>query len=469
MADAIIYNCIWIKHAPIRSIGAHQIADWLRKWGYSIKVIDFCNFMTTDELYQLTIKHLDKNTKFIGVNSTFWAEVLYTTANFDIHGKPTTIEPQWIVNLRERLSSYKIDWVLGGVYANFPSNLFKYQWLCFSGFAEDSILQYMEERTNKTRKVELFDIVTQQSRFTLDCSIKNTEVLPIELSRGCQFKCTFCRYPLLGKKKGTYIRNMQCVKEEFLYNYYNFGTTKYFFMDDTVNESDEKISELADIVNKLPFKLSWVGYNRLDLIGSRRHSIDTLKESGLVSSYFGIESFHPTASKIIGKGWNGIRAKDFLLELKESWGTDINFYLQFMIGLTGETENDIDQTEEWCIKNQMPDWGYNALSIKLGNENFYWRSEFDNNYRMYGYTFESNNYYEWRNKEWTFSKALEKSRNLSNKRVEKYPSCWLLGELSTHGADLKELMQIKKSDIDFQDLHIKSKIFVKNYVTEQLK
>jgi len=93
MANAIIYNPIWINHAPIRPIGAHQIADWLRKWGYTVTVIDFCNYMSTEELHNITVKHIDRDTVFVGVNSTFWSEIPYTTTSFDVAGKPETIEP----------------------------------------------------------------------------------------------------------------------------------------------------------------------------------------------------------------------------------------------------------------------------------------------------------------------------------------------------------------------------------------
>lgn len=468
MADAIIYNCIWINHAPIRPIGAHQIADWLRKWGYTVTVIDFCNFITTEDLYKITLRHLDTNTKFIGVNSTFWSEVPYITSNFDVNGKPNTLEPQWLIDIREQLGQVNIDWVLGGVYASYPDRLFKYTWKKISGFGEDLILKYMDERSGKKRTLKPFDIVSLNSRFLSSNFIQPNEVLPIELSRGCQFKCSFCRYPLLGKKKGTYIRHMDCVREELLYNFFNFGTTKYFFMDDTVNESDEKISELAELAQKLPFKLQWVGYNRLDLIGSRRHSIETLKHTGLVSSYFGIESFHPTASKIIGKGWNGVHAKNFILELREHWGNDINFHLQFIVGLTGENEDFIDRTESWCIENKISDWAWNPLSIKQGDENFYWKSEFDRNYRMYGYKFINNNYWEWTNQDWTYTSALNKSRQLKEKDNNKFPSAWLLAELSSHGDNILTLMHTRRKDIDFALLHNKTRQFVNNYVSNML-
>jgi hypothetical protein len=469
MADVILYNCLSINHAPIRPIGPHQIANWLRKYGYSVKVIDFCNFLSLDELYDLTLANLDKNTKAIGVSSTFWSDKPYLTISLDLYGEPEYIEPDWVVNIREKLSNYNFEWLLGGVYSTFNKELFRFNWRTFHGFAEDQILKFMDELTGKKRTNCNFDIINLESKFSLDNSIQPTEVLPIELSRGCQFKCSFCRYPLLGKKKNTYIRNMEHIKQEFIYNYENFGTTKYFFMDDTVNESEEKILGLEQIVLNLPFKLQWIGYNRLDLIGVKKHTIEILKNTGLASSYFGIESFHPKASKIIGKGWNGINAKDFLLELKEKWGPDTNFYLQFLIGLTGETETDIEKTFEWCVKNNMPEWHFGPLNIRL-DKNFVTESEFDKNHRIYGYKFEPDSFYKWVNKDWKYDQAVLKSRELNARAKEHiFLSSWLLGEISTHGQSLTDLMHTKRNKIDWSNLILNTKAFAKQYVSNQLK
>jgi hypothetical protein len=90
---------------------------------------------------------------------------------------------------------------------------------------------------------------------------------------------------------------------------------------------------MAEMAQRLPFKLEWIGYNRLDLIGSKPHTIQLLKDSGLKSSFFGIESFHSQASKIVGKGWNGVRGKEFLIELKERWGITTFYQLLLIIAV----------------------------------------------------------------------------------------------------------------------------------------
>ena len=54
-----------------------------------------------------------------------------------------------------------------------------------------------------------------------DC-IQTGETLPLEISRGCIFKCKFCRYPYIGKTKNDFSKSIDNVVEELEYNYNNF-------------------------------------------------------------------------------------------------------------------------------------------------------------------------------------------------------------------------------------------------------
>ncbi len=212
-----------------------------------------------------------------------------------------------------------------------------------------------------------------------------------------------------------------------------------------------------------------VGYNRLELIGVKPHTIELLKQSGLKSAFFGIESFHPKASKIVGKGWNGARGKDFLLELREYWKDDINFHLAFIAGITGETESDLDNTQQWCIDNKIASWRFSGLNINTSDKQI-WKSEFDLNYGMYGYKFPYPDKTEyWVNNNWTAHTANLKAWNLTKELQSNVkPAVWLLGELSTLGYDLDYLMSKRKQELDWDDIKNKNKLFIETYVQSQL-
>ena len=66
-----------------------------------------------------------------------------------------------------------------------------------------------DDPINKT-----FSIETLGHKFIeQDCILPN-ETLPLEVSRGCIFKCSFCAFPLNGKTKLDYLRSPEYIKNE---------------------------------------------------------------------------------------------------------------------------------------------------------------------------------------------------------------------------------------------------------------
>lgn len=466
MANLIIWTTLHADHAPIRGVAGYHLASWLRQHGYTVEVIDFSHLMTTDQLVDITEKYIGSDTIAVGVSSTFW-DSFWKAFNTDIPVKG--IEPEWVVKAREKIQSRhpNLKWLLGGSKA--VRKIFQFEWIKFPGFAEDDLLRWMDQNSGKFLRRDLFSIQTTTKSFQPSDFIQPNEVIPIDLGRGCMFKCKFCSYPLIGKKPGTYLRDPNFIREEIIRNYNEWGTTKYYFQDDTVNESPEKVKWLADIAQSLQFKIDWVGYTRLDLIQRRPETIQMLKDSGLRSAYFGIESFHPQASMAIGKGWNGKYAKDFLLELKELWGKDINWFVSCITGLPGEPREHLEEVAQWLIDNKMYEWTFFGLNIDI-TPSKYWKSEFELDYAKYGYSFpDPKRAYYWEREGWNAIEADRVARELNIKcRPHYVPSTWLLAELTTFGKSFEELMFTKKTDIDWDDYRQKTKDFVNVYVGNKL-
>ena len=440
-----------VPFVAARTVGPHQLAVWLINHGYKVKVLDFCHLMSTDDLVKVTEKFVTSETVAIGCSSTFWKN----------YNEKTYEEPDWVFLARSILEKkYKnLDWVLGGTEA-YGGKLFRFRWRKFYSYSEETILKYLDEKTDNKSHRNSFDIKTLSYNYGDELGITPQEVLPIQLSRGCQFKCSFCRQPLLGKKKGTYIRDYNLIEQELIYNYDRYGTTRYYFIDDTVNESEEKVIELAKIANRLPFKLEWVGYNRLDLIAKNPHTIELLKVSGLKGAFFGIESFNRIASMAIGKGWNGKHAKDFLLNLKSEWRENITWVLSFIVGLPGETSEDIDKTQQWLIDNEMYSWLWNPLFMS-SNPAIQDKSQFEKDWLKHGYSFLTDEI-NWKNNHWNFGLARQKAIELSN---DKLPydrvTTWKLAEYATAlNVSFDSLMSKYTKDIDNN--------LVKQCTTEQI-
>ena len=64
-------------------------------------------------------------------------------------------------------------------------------------------------------------------------------------------------------------------------------------------------------------------------------------ELGLEQCYIGIETFHPKASKVIGKGMSPERRKETLYKCRDIWGDRVHIQAGFMVGLPHEPSSSI--------------------------------------------------------------------------------------------------------------------------------
>ena len=79
-----------------------------------------------------------------------------------------------------------------------------------------------------------------------------------------------------------------------------------------------------------------------------------LKEMGLRSVEFGIETMNKETGKYIGKQADPDKIKYNLDELKKVWKEDVHMAAGFIIGLPYESENSIRKTMNWLYKEDNP-------------------------------------------------------------------------------------------------------------------
>lgn len=430
-----------------RPMGAYQIAWWLRKHRFSVQVVEFLQLLTADELVQLTLPFITEKTICIGLSRTF--------IGADGQLPENIVRAAW--RLKVKFPHLKI--VQGGQY---PTPGIEKRLLIdkvFVGYGEDDFLKWCQEQKHKVALPnQLFDIKEQQHRFIEDDVILPGEMLPIELGRGCIFKCKFCEYSMIGKEKGTYLRHHQNLVDEMKYNKDTFGVDKYMFLDDTANEDYDKVKRFSNFRKDLGFEINWVGYCRADLIWAKPESAEHLRESGLISPHFGIESFHPKASQFIGKGWSGKKGRDWLPKLyHEIWKEQVNFRITMITGLPYEPPENIFETTKWWNADPLGHIHFCALGISpppLATE-VDKRSDLSKRAEEIGYTFLGKNdegLWNWRSP-WCSS---DQARSYANNGIiitSKYtrPSAWALASAVNHGYELREAMELHGSEPPDED------------------
>jgi hypothetical protein len=461
MADVII----WSSHSDLdcwpqvaRPLGPHQIASWLRQNGFIVKVIDFCNMMTTAQIVAITEKYLTKNTISVGISTTFWEAPDYSPGSY-------LKIPNWVTEARSAIEKRNpsLHWVLGGTrtgHYNTDST-----WIKIDRDPEDTYLKFLAGESLKERKI--FDLQTSCNAFVADDFIEPSEVLSVEVGRGCMFRCKFCSYDLIGKRPGTYLKDFSHLRNEILQHHLSWGTTRFYYVDATVNESESKLETLADIAQSMPFKLEWIGYNRADLIWSKPRMSQLLLDSGLRSTFFGIESFEKTSSQLIGKAWCGIHGKEWLLEQKEKWLNHVTWSLGMIVGIPGQSPEQLNEDLDWLIKNDMQKWWYNALWLQPNG----YQSDFSLNSAKYGFKFPNpEKPWYWENGEWNYTKAFELNKALIKRgRPHQRITAWAAGEVAAVGYSMSEIANFEIGNAPMQDISLKTKSFFSRYIENQLR
>jgi hypothetical protein len=432
MFQVILFTDAPYPHHRIRGYGVHRIGSEIRKAGYSCLVVDFSSALTFEKYKELIDLSVGPETLMIGYSTTWLPYRLPGIDNYsnEIPGheigqdnkfnSEKEEKHQWKnENMIAQFGKGQIDeWllypkqvnpklkiVLGGAKTDFYMDLPNVDNFIF-GIAETMTIDYLDALSGKgprrifntmidyDRKAHnpSWDFRESQTNYTELDFIQPQETLNLEVGRGCRFKCAFCNFPLIGQKNiNDYLKYPENIKDELQKNYEQWGTTKYFIVDDTFNDSTQKLEMMCKVMSDLPFDLKFWCYTRIDLLAAKPEQIELMKELGVAETFFGLETFNDKSSRTIGKGMAASRRKDTLYKAKEIWGDRVVMEGGFMIGLPYETKQSWRDTVDWLQRDDCPldiSTCY-PLNIAKKSERNKWfpTSWFDNNYEQFGYDF----------------------------------------------------------------------------------
>jgi radical SAM superfamily enzyme YgiQ (UPF0313 family) len=374
-----------------RNLGPYRIASALENAGYNARVIDFTQYLTLPEFVKSIENAITEKTKWIGFSSSFF------------WGSQKSF-PHWTDDETDFILTYLKQLGLKIVYGGVRSQMFNDDRIdCYVfGYADNAIIDVARKVIDGTLpktidskdypEPEMNNIKTHWWR--KDFNILDGEALPLEMARGCIFKCKFCGYSLIGKKKGTYLRDVEEVRDDLIRTWEATGCTNYYITDDTFNDDNDKIEAIHKLFTSLPFKLSFSCYLRLDLINKYPDQADLLQEAGLVGNFFGIETLNKQSATAIGKGLSPTKVKDRLNWLGERWKGKVNMGAGLIFGLPYDTIEYFNEVEEWILDKDNPlscIEVYPLMLFKTRNRNY--GSEFSLNPEIYGYEVHDNNFW----------------------------------------------------------------------------
>ena len=388
--DVILFSDVSNSIGFGRYAGPYRIATELRNHGFSVLVVDFFSDFSSLQIRDILQLYMANHTLFIGFSTTLMSLNNPTSDNFAYKNDYASIS-EWqkgifaqnAATMQEIFSYIKqknalTQIVVGGSKAS-AGGVRGVDWWVWGEadasivalakhFSENSAVKYSSFSNGSKRIISedypYVDFCHSQIGYQDHDFIFLKEVLPIEISRGCIFNCSFCTFKHRGKKASESLKNPESLFQEMSHNHRHFKTTEYLFSDDTFNDSIEKIREIIALKNRLGFDLQFSTFCRLDMITRHPEMADLLLEAGLKCVNFGIESFNETALKQAHKyAFPAEKIKETLFFIKEKWKDNIVVTANFIVGLPGESEESVRSTADWLSANNSPIDSFNFLPL----------------------------------------------------------------------------------------------------------
>jgi radical SAM superfamily enzyme YgiQ (UPF0313 family) len=422
-----------------RPAGLYRISCQIRSLGFTAKPIWNFNNMTDSEFMLCISKFISKDTKVVGVSATIMNDPFdYSSEHFfGIADEKFRFRLRFI---KKKFPNVKI--VVGGAQVDAADDHFlsKYQEVDYfvRGQGEE-IIKHLLQGSPTSKHLDGIDVISDKEHPFRDFNktqnilneedvILSGEALPLELARGCIFSCAFCNYDLLGKKANDFTRSIEHLVEELKNNYNRFGTTRYYIIDDLINDSHEKVELLEKVASRLPFDLSLTGYNRLDLYWRFPDLAKRLADIGFKAALFGIETINDRSGKAVGKGLGKKRIEETLMHLRDTWKENVLIEGSFIIGLPYDNAETVLELEEWLM-NMIDRDIFQSIDVNPLNLNpFNKKSQMFNNPEKYGYKFNISNDYKtvrgnrlnhWYKDDYSYQQAMIDAERLNSKISDK--------------------------------------------------
>ncbi len=192
------------------------------------------------------------------------------------------------------------------------------------------------------------------------------QLVPIIASRGCRWsRCTFCaeRFYWRIRSAENFVDELEWLVSE--------GTHLYMFNESDLNGMPERVLEICDEIIRrgLDKKVILTGQLRIHK-KSTKEFFQKLYKAGFRALRFGVDAFSKNTLKLQQKGYT-VEMID--QNLKDCHDAGISTEVNWVIGVPGETEDDVNEGIDLILRNRRYiDRLANINPLILANGSVYW-------------------------------------------------------------------------------------------------
>lgn len=288
---------------------------------------------------------------------------------------------------------------------------FPYLDFIIMGEAEETLKELVSAIENKRDVSSVLGIAWRKDREVVVNEkrplIKNLDSLPIPLhellpikkynlpfvgsrftfvmeSRGCPFRCIFCRSPIAWNRVFRTRSSDSIFKELEYLN--KIGVKNILFHSDTFTVNKSVVVDLCKKIINSGLKIRWMCNSRVDTVD--KETLDWMKKAGCEMIMYGIES---GSQKVLDLSKKDITIAKIIETVKNTDEAGIKVWGYFIVGLPGENKETVEQTIQlakslpltlanFAVAAPYPGTEFQSLSVEKGwlkSDNW---EEYDQNY-----------------------------------------------------------------------------------------
>ncbi|MBW2993395.1 B12-binding domain-containing radical SAM protein [Candidatus Woesearchaeota archaeon] len=167
----------------------------------------------------------------------------------------------------------------------------------------------------------------------------------IMASRGCPYRCIYCSSHLMFGRRVRF-RTPENIIKELKHLREKYKIDSVWFADDTFTLNPEWVTKFCNLLKQQKWKnFKWAAQARVNTVSY--NLLKLMKSAGCVQLDFGVESGSPRILKILKKD---ITPEKVIEAFRISKKAKLLRFASFMIGIPGETEKDLEQTEKLALR-----------------------------------------------------------------------------------------------------------------------